>query len=214
MEEILDMLGERRRIVLAGCGTCVTVCGAGGEREVSVLASQLKMHFKKKGEDVEIREVTPRRQCDIEFIEDVRPHVEGADCIVSMACGAGVQLTAETYREIPVFPALNTEFIGVATEAGTWSEFCHGCGDCVLGLTGGICPIARCAKSLLNGPCGGSQNGVCEINPETPCAWHLIVERLSGRGMLAELEKVRPARNWWSDRSRGPRRVVREDMRR
>jgi len=213
IEEILEMVGDRRKIALAGCGTCVTVCGAGGEREVNVLASQLKMHFKQKGKDTEIREITPKRQCDIEFIEDIREHVEGVDCILSMACGAGVQLAANTYPDVVVFPTLNTEFIGVAEEAGSWSEYCHGCGDCVLGLTGGICPIARCAKSLLNGPCGGSQEGKCEINPDTPCAWHLIVERLTERGMLEELEKVQPARNWWTDRSGGPRKVVREDMR-
>jgi len=212
-EEILELIGDRRKIVLAGCGTCVTVCGAGGEREVEVLASQLKMHFKKKGEDIKIKEISPKRQCDIEFIEDIREYTEGADCILSMACGAGIQLAAEVYKDIPVLPAVNTEFIGAAEEAGTWIERCHGCGDCVLGLTGGICPIARCAKSLLNGPCGGSQNGLCEINPDVPCAWHLIVERLTERGMLDILQKIQPARNWWKDRSSGPRKIVREDMR-
>ena len=208
------MIGDRKKVVLAGCGTCVTVCGAGGEREVSVLASQLKMRAKQNGKEIEVIEVTPKRQCDIEFVEDIREHVEGADCILSMACGAGVQMTAEKYQDIPVFPALDTEFIGVAEDAGIWEERCHGCGHCVLGLTGGICPISRCAKSLMNGPCGGSQNGICEINPDTPCAWHLIVERLTARGMLDELEKVQPARDWWGDRSKGPRKVAREDMQR
>lgn len=212
IDEIIAMIGDRKKIALAGCGTCVTVCGAGGEREVSVLASQLKMHFKQSGVDVDIREVTPKRQCDAEFVEDIRKHTEGADCILSMACGAGIQMSAERYKDKIVFPAVNTVFIGVAEEAGVWTERCHGCGDCVLGTTGGICPISRCAKSLLNGPCGGSQNAICEINKDTPCAWHLIVERLTERGMQAELEIVRPARNWWTDRSKGPRKIVREDM--
>ena len=212
IEEIVKLIGDCRHIVLAGCDTCVTVCGAGGEREVSVLASQLKMHYQQKGIDVDIREVTPKRQCDSEFVEDIRAHVEGADCILSMACGAGVQMAADRYPALPVYPAVNTEFIGVAEEAGVWAERCQGCGDCILGITGGICPIARCAKNLLNGPCGGSHGGKCEVKTDRPCAWHLIVERLSERGKLDVLEEVLPAKSWWTDRSGGPRKVVREDM--
>jgi len=108
-----------------------------------------------------------------------------------------VQTLAELFPELPVFPAQNTLFIGTEErEAGTLEERCAACGDCLLALTAGICPIARCAKGLLNGPCGGSQNGKCEVDPEKDCAWALIIERLEKAGRLHVLEEIRPPRNF------------------
>ncbi len=213
LEEIVGMLGSRRKVLLLGCNECVTVCGAGGEREVAVLASELRLLGQKGGGAYDIREHTLERQCDYEYIDQVRSFVDDYEVVLSMACGAGVQYVADTYRTKLVMPALNTTFIGVTLEQGVWSERCQGCGTCILDMTGGVCPIARCAKSLLNGPCGGSSGGKCEVDRETDCGWQLIVDRLKELGQLDRYEEIIPVKDWRTGRDGGPRRRVREDLR-
>ena len=157
-----------------------------------MLASELRLWSAKEGQELEIREHTLERQCDHEYIDQIRPFVEDYEVILSMACGAGVQYVAEKYRTKPVLPAINTSFLGVTLEQGVWSERCQGCGTCILDKTGGICPIARCAKSLLNGPCGGSSNGKCEVDKETDCGWQMIIDRLKELGQLDRYEEIIP----------------------
>ncbi len=208
MPAIEEMLAPYKKIALIGCKGCVTVCNAGGKKEVGILSAQLKL----MRPDLEITEVTPERQCDPEYVESVERYAEGQDAILSMACGAGVQLMAEHYHGLPVLPALDTTFIGVTEKAGEYVERCQACGSCKLHLTGGICPIARCSKSLLNGPCGGSVDGHCEIDPGVPCGWQLIVDRLTELNQLDNYEKIAEAPNWATSRDGGPRRITREDL--
>jgi hypothetical protein len=111
-----------------------------------------------------------------------------------------------------VYPGVNTKFLGGTNEPGLWTENCQSCGDCILDRTGGICPIARCSKSLLNGPCGGSQNGKCEIDKDIDCAWQLIYDQMKGLGRLDDLLKIEPIKDWSKNRDGGPRKVVREDL--
>jgi len=212
LEEILGMLGSCRKVLLLGCNECVTVCGSGGEREVAVLASELRLCAQKEGKEIEIREQTLERQCDYEYIDQVRSFAGDYEVILSMACGAGVQYVADTYRTKLVVPALDTTFIGVTLEQGVWSERCQGCGTCILDMTGGVCPIARCAKSLLNGPCGGSSGGKCEVDRETDCGWQLIIDRLQALGQMDRYEEIIPVKDWRSGRDGGPRRRGREDL--
>ena len=212
MDEIIAYVGSRQRILLVGCNECVTVCAAGGRKEVSLLAAALQMAYMQKGRTLDVTEITLERQCDPEYVEELAPQMDRAEAVLSMACGCGVQEIARRFKDKPVFPALNTEFMGASERQGVWAERCQGCGDCVLGLTGGICPIARCAKRLLNGPCGGSSNGKCELNPETDCAWQLIWERLKALDMTDRYEDIMPARDWRTSRDGGPRRIVREDL--
>ncbi len=212
MDEIIAYVGSRQRILLVGCNECVTVCAAGGRKEVALLAAALQMAFMQKGRTLDVTEITLERQCDPEYVEELVPHMDRVDAVLSMACGCGVQEIARRFKDKPVFPTVNTEFMGASERQGVWAERCQGCGDCVLGLTGGICPIARCAKRLLNGPCGGSSNGKCELNPDTDCAWHLIWERLKALDMVARYEDIMPARDWRTSRDGGPRRIVREDL--
>ncbi|MEE8382158.1 MAG: methylenetetrahydrofolate reductase C-terminal domain-containing protein, partial [Thermodesulfobacteriota bacterium] len=167
IKDVLSMIEPYSKIILAGCRGCVTVCSAGGEKEVEILSSALSLARKNEGKEIEIKEVTLERQCDPEYLEQVRSFVDDYEAVVSIACGAGIQFMAEMYRKTPVYPGIDTNFIGVAVEQGVWTERCQACGNCKLHLTGGICPIARCAKSLLNGPCGGSASGKCEVDPET-----------------------------------------------
>jgi len=212
-EEIVGMLEGYRRVLVLGCRECVTVCAVGGEREVGVLASELRLYYGREGREVEVGEAVLERQCDYEYIDSIRSLVGDYEVVLSMACGAGVQYVAERYRERVVLPAVDTTFLGVTVEQGVWSERCQGCGECVLHLTAGICPVARCAKSLLNGPCGGSSGGRCEVDREVDCAWQLIVDRLKALGQLDRYREIIPVKDWSRARDGGPRRRVREDMR-
>ncbi len=212
LEEIIDYVKPFKRILLLGCNECVTVCAAGGRKEVGLLASGLQMAMLKTGSSIEIREHTLERQCDPEYVEELVPMIDGADAILSMACGCGVQQLAMRFREKPVFPAVNTKFMGGSQRQGVWDERCQGCGDCLLGITGGICPIARCAKQLMNGPCGGSCDGKCEIGEDVECAWHLIWERLKALGLQDRYLEIMPAKDWRPAGGAGPRKIIREDL--
>lgn len=212
IEEIIEEVKDYTSILIAGCNECVTVCEAGGKKEVGVLASALRMYFMNQGKDVKIDEVTLERQCDHEYLEEIRNNIDQYDAVLSLACGVGVQFMAEKYFNKPILPGVNTCFLGVTEERGVWTERCQACGQCILASTGGICPVSRCAKRLLNGPCGGSSNGKCEINPDLDCAWQLIVDRLKELDRLDDYEKLTPIKDWSTDRAGGPRKVVREDV--
>ncbi len=212
IEEIIEEVTGKERILILGCNECVTVCEAGGKKEVGILASALRMYFLNQGREVRIDEKTLERQCDHEYLDEIRDIVDDYDAIVSIACGVGVQFTAEQYHATPVYPGVNTCFMGVTERRGLWTERCQGCGQCLLARTGGICPVSRCAKRILNGPCGGSTKGKCEINPELDCAWQLIIDRLKAVGRFDDYEQLLPIKDWSTDRAGGPRKVVREDV--
>ncbi|MCJ7749936.1 MAG: methylenetetrahydrofolate reductase C-terminal domain-containing protein [Armatimonadetes bacterium] len=215
LDEIWEFVQGYRRLLVVGCGGCVTVCLAGGEAEVKTVASALRIAARRERCQQEILEDCVTRQCEPEFVEALRARVagEGIDAVLSLACGVGVNFLAERLGDVPVFPGINTRFLGAAVEAGVWVEMCAGCGNCMLHLTGGICPVARCSKSILNGPCGGSNGGKCEISPDLDCAWALILERMKRLGTLDRLLEVTPPRDWSTSRHGGPRRTVREDVR-
>lgn len=222
-DEIKTIIKDAERILIVGCGTCVTVCFAGGTKEAAILGSALRMatrlngqsDFKAPETDIEIKieEVTVQRQCEWEYIAPLEATLETYDLILSLGCGVGVQTLAERFPTKRIVPGLNTKFMGFPTEQGIWEERCQACGNCLLHLTGGICPITRCSKQLFNGPCGGSQNGCCEINPDTPCAWELIWERMTALGLEDQLLQVQPPKDWTTSRDGGPRRIIRDDLR-
>ena len=212
-EEIRAMIAGHKKILVLGCGTCVTVCFAGGSREAAIVAAELRMASKLDGNSKSVADVTVQRQCEWEYLDTIAEQVKDVDVVLSLGCGIGVQAIAEHFPNPWVVPGLNTKFMGLPTEQGTWAERCAACGDCILGLTGGICPIARCSKSLLNGPCGGSVDGHCEVNAEIPCGWQLIYDRLSSMGKLEALMDIQPPKNWRTSRDGGPRKIVREDLR-
>jgi ferredoxin len=213
IKEILKKTKDYRRLLVVGCGSCVTVCFAGGERETAALASGLRLGARHEERELEVATEMTLRQCEWEFVESLADKVDSADAVVSTACGVGVQAMAERYPDKRIFPALNTDFMGMPVEQGVWLENCGGCGNCVLDVTGGICPIARCAKSMLNGPCGGSQGGKCEVSSEIDCAWQLIFERLKRQDLLHLLTELTPAKDWSTARDGGQRKIVREDLR-
>ncbi|MBC7341521.1 MAG: methylenetetrahydrofolate reductase C-terminal domain-containing protein [Clostridia bacterium] len=213
LAEIWQMVSQHQRLLVVGCGTCVTVCLAGGEKEVGILASSLELIALRQNQNLKVVEKTIIRQCEKEMVRELEAEAREVEAIVSLGCGAGVQTIAEIFAGLPVYPGLNTSFIGIPEEQGVWSERCAACGNCILDRTGGICPIARCSKSLLNGPCGGSQNGKCEIDPTIDCGWQLIYDRLKTLGQLNKLEEILPPKDWSTNRDGGPRRIDRGDLR-
>jgi ferredoxin len=213
IEEIIDEIKDFNKVLIAGCDGCVTVCEAGGSKEVQVVASALRLYFSKESKRMEIEETSLTRQCDKDYLQQLLDTIDDYDAIVSLACGAGVQFMAEMYRKKPIFPGVDTCFIGVTEERGVWAERCQACGQCILASTGGICPISRCSKRMLNGPCGGSENGKCEVSPDTDCGWHLIYERLKELGQLEFFAEPTDPKDWVSSRDGGPRKIVREDVR-
>jgi ferredoxin len=211
--ELIEILTDHNKVLVLGCGTCVTVCLAGGQREVGIIASALRMASKLRGQELEVEELTIERQCDNVFIETATEAVERNDAILSLGCGAGVQAIAERYSHKPVYAGLDTTFIGILEERGIWTEKCSACGACVLHNYGGICPITQCAKRLLNGPCGGSREDRCEVRDERPCAWQLIYQRLKEIDQLDRLRQIQEPKNWATSLDGGPRVIIREDHR-
>jgi ferredoxin len=212
LEEIAALISEFHKVLILGCGTCVTVCLTGGEREAKALARELSHPrlYSHAPPSFEVKSI--ERQCERDMVKAFMNVPAGCDAILSLACGAGVQTVASLFSQTPVLPALNTTFLGALDEPGLWQEKCYGCGDCVLALTAGICPVARCAKRLFNGPCGGSRDGKCEINKEVDCAWSLIIARLTNLNRLDLYEKIIPPKDWSADRGGGPRALRRQDM--
>jgi ferredoxin len=208
--EIKEMVEKGKKVLVVGCSGCVGVCLTGGDKAVELLAKQLRMSF---GFAKEFGELTLTRQCDREFIDKARDEILSFDVVLSMACGAGVQLMAEMLFPREVLPAMNTTFLGANKDVGIWVENCHGCGDCVLDETGGICPRARCSKSMVNGPCGGTtKDGKCEVSKEMDCGWNLIYERLKELARLDFMNTIQPALDWSKDRSSGIRKLVKKEL--
>ncbi len=195
-EEIKAMLDGCSKILVLGCGTCVSVCMSGGEKDVELLASQLRLAFEKEDKKVQIDEATIQRQCDREYFDELKDKIDQYDVVVSTACGAGVQLAAELYETRVVVPGLNTTFIGIAQGEGIWDERCRACAQCVLGETGGICPVTVCPKGLMNGPCGGTNEGKCEVDKDKDCAWTLIYRRLEKQGRLDSIREIHDPRDF------------------
>jgi ferredoxin len=210
---LLAIVENHRKLLVLGCGTCVTVCLAGGQREVTIIASALRMAARLKNLPLEIEEMTIERQCDNVFLEQAADAIERNDAVLSLGCGAGVQAVAERYHTKPVYAGLNTTFIGILEEQGIWTEKCAACGACVLHEYGGICPVTRCAKHMLNGPCGGSREDRCEVRPDVRCAWQLIYTRLKEIGQLERLHRIAPPKNRSRSLDGGQRLIVRQDHR-
>jgi len=204
LEEIVRTLGTARKVVLVGCGTCPTMAGTGGVKEVGEMASRLE----DEGIETVSHTVIPVA-CEPltgEAREEFAAMLAGASAVLVLSCSLGVRMVSD-YTQLPVLPALNTLFIGREAEPGFFVEECAQCGECVLGDNGGICPIVSCAKSLFNGPCGGSVGGKCEVSSDLPCGWQLIYDRMKALGRLDELSVVQPYKDWSKSVSGGARRM-------
>jgi len=194
LEQILDYLKNAKSVFIVGCGRCATSCETGGEKQVEEMAKKLSAKGKKIPGSVVVE-----APCDDRLVSRELKAESGklreADALLVMSCGAGVQTVADMIEK-PVFPALESLFLGRTKRLGKFYEECIMCGDCILDETEGICPVARCSKHLLNGPCGGSHNGKCEVDQKYDCAWYLIFERLKARGKTEQLKKFRKPKDF------------------
>jgi len=192
-DEIKEQLANIDRLFIIGCGTCTTMTKTGGIDQVL----EMKDRLQELGKRVSGWTVIPTA-CDdmteVAMKENSRA-IEDANCILAMPCALGVHRIS-SYIDRPVIPALDTLFIAVEDAPGYFREVCAQCGQCVLGETAGICPITACHKGLVNGPCGGTNNGKCEVDKEKDCAWTLIYERLRDQGRLDLMRKYHPPKNF------------------
>jgi len=208
LEEILGFLSPHKKILIVGCDGCTQP--PRGLKEAKTYAMLIEMGGKLKNKQFQCKATTVAKQCDNHICATtLTPQAEGVDAVLSLACGAGVQTLTEVFPEIPVYPGQNTVFIGSQErESGTLHEKCKACGDCILGETGGICPVTTCPKGIMNGPCGGCVNGKCEVpfevrdekgnvieTIEKDCAWYLIYDKLKKLGRLDLFRRYRPPRN-------------------
>ncbi len=205
VEEIASSIAGYRTLLVLGCGGCVTVCRSGGDAEAYDLARELSRLEHHRGKPPELVVDTIERQCENDLVREFLKVPVETEAVLSLACGVGVQIVADVLEPLPVIPALSTTFMGGSDEPGIWREKCRGCGDCLLASTAGICPIALCAKRLLNGPCGGSRGGQCEVGTETPCAWARIHDRLERQGRSDMMDEFRGFRDWRKAGSRTSR---------
>ena len=202
LEEILSYLVGDKSIFLIGCKGCAEGWGSGGEKQVA----EMKNTLQEKGKTV-TGSVGVDMLCDAALtklkLRAYKKEIAAADSILVLTDGAGVQTVAELVNKV-VHPGCNTLSSGGAHAEWKEAERCLECGDCVLEFTGGLCPIARCSKHLLNGPCGGSQGGKCEVDPNIPCVWQQIVDRLAKLGQLDKLERLVTPKNWSVSLTSGP----------
>ncbi len=212
-EEIEEAVSKYSDLIVIGCGGCATVSHTGGEPEVARMADKLR----DIGKNI-LATGIPERTCYIQHtsatLEAMRETLDSADAVVVLGCGGAVQTVrqaTEEYKLIkPIVSALNSVgHMDTLVPDALWMERCSECGDCMLNETGGICPITLCAKGLVNGPCGGTRDdGTCEANPDQPCAWQLIYERLKSLGQLDNLRRIRKPKDW--SKNSKPRRIVRD----
>lgn len=192
-DQVLDALSGYQRIFLVGCNLCADLCCSGGKKEVL----QVKGDLEALGKDVIGYKVVDAACHFLETkkeLKDAQPDLRQVEAILSLACGAGSQILA-SFIEKPVFTAVDTLFLGTIERWGRFAEVCSNCGDCVLNFTGGICPITRCPKGILNGPCGGMSKGKCETDPQRECVWVEIYNILKLQGRLREFKRVFPPRD-------------------
>ena len=206
LEEILEGLKGHKNIFLIGCGECSTTCKTGGEPELAKMKAFLEEHGK-----TVVGSAIPNAPCiaaqtKTEFAKNMSK-LRSADAILVLACGLGVQSVKDNDRlALEVLPALNTVFGAVMDAKGSFQEKCSMCGECVLGVTGGICPVTLCPKGLLNGPCGGMDKGKCEVDKERDCAWVLIYRELEKRKKLEQMKKIHAPKDF--KRAQRPHKVL------
>ena len=196
LDDVLAFIAPYTNVLITGCDGCTQP--PRGLREAKTLSQLLELAGKLKKKGFNFKVTTVAKQCDNYLAASIlKPQMDNVEAVLSLACGIGVQTLSEVFPEIPTFPAQNTHFMGAEErEAGILEERCAGCGDCLLAVTGGICPVARCSKGLLNGACGGSKDGKCELSSDRDCAWCLIYEHLKKQNKLHLLKESRPPRDY------------------
>ncbi len=199
IDEIVKHIGEGEKVFVVGCNNCAWKCHSGGEDETRTMAERLK----RRG--IEVAGYTvPGNQgmslCKLDntrkvLMEDYAVQVQEADSFLVLGCGQGVHTVIDATDGGMVHPGCDTIFGGETVSETDIQEYCSLCGDCVIEFTGGLCPMTLCSKQLLNGPCGGAEDGMCEVDKERPCGWVMIFERLKKLGRLELLDTYQPPKD-------------------
>jgi hypothetical protein len=206
-KELMENIKKHKRFFLLGCSECATLCGTGGEPELNALKEELQ----KQGKEVTGTFVA-KTGCQVlgtkvELKKSSKEALEKTDCILVMSCGAGTQSAVELFENKAVYPTNDSLFLGNMTRMQMFDERCSLCGECILDQTGGICPITACPKGLLNGPCGGTNEGKCEVSPDIDCAWVRIYNRMKKIDQLDDMKKPIKPKNWSAHRKPMSRNV-------
>jgi hypothetical protein len=208
LDEILHSLEAHERVFLIGCGLCATTWGTGGEKETREMAARLT----EAGKECTGWIVTEEAACDARttrlLLRRNKDRIGPADALLVLACGAGVQ-TVASLVDVPVYPALNTLFLARLQNLSVCDERCRMCGECILAETAAICPVTLCPKGLMNGPCGGYEDGKCEVDRERDCAWVAIYERMEALGQREQFMVIHDPKDWRDDLH--PRSINRRD---
>ncbi len=192
-EDILNFVAHEDSIFILGCGDCATLCHTGGEEQVREMIDKLEK-IGKKITGTAIGKAPCHELDTARIFRQNKEQIKKSDSILVLACGAGTQAAREA-TDKKVHPGCDSLFIGNSKRHMNFYEKCSACGDCVLDEFGGICPVTRCPKSLLNGPCCGSNDGKCEVNNSLECIWITIFKRLKVEGRLSTLDKIHPPKN-------------------
>jgi ferredoxin len=201
-KDLMENVKNYKSFFLIGCSECATLCGTGGEPELK----SLRVALEAEGKQV-TGTLLPKTGCQtlgtkIELKKD-KEACDAAEAVIVLSCGAGTQSAVEIFPDKPVFPANDSLFLGNMTRFQMFDERCSLCGKCVLDKTGGICPVTACPKGLLNGPCGGTNDGKCEVSTDVECAWVRIYERMKRTGQLEEMRKSLEPKDWSAGRKPG-----------
>lgn len=203
--ELLKKIKKYNSFFLIGCSECASLCGTGNEDALNEFAALLEAEGKKV-----TGKVVPKTGCQtlgtkIELKKD-KEACDAAEAIIVMSCGAGTQSAVEIFPDKPVYPSNDSLFLGNMTRFQMFDERCSLCGECIIEMTGGICPVTNCPKGLLNGPCGGTNDGNCEVSPDIKCAWVRIYERLNKINRLEDMKETLDAKDW--SKGQKPRTLV------
>ncbi len=192
---VLDMLGGVRKVFLLGCSECASLCGTGSPEALEAMKETLEA----AGKEVTGAFVA-KTGCQVlgtkVELKGHREAVDAAEAVLVMSCGAGTQAMVEVFKDKKVYPANDTSFLGNMTRFQHFDERCSMCGECIIDMTGGICPVTTCPKGILNGPCGGTNNGMCEVSPDIECAWAKIYARMERTGELDRMKEILPPKDY------------------
>ncbi len=194
-KDLMENIKNYNSLFLIGCSECATLCGTGGEPELISMKESLEAEGKKVTGAFVAKTGCQILGTKVE-LKQFRDALAETDCILVMSCGAGTQTAVELFKDKPVYPTNDSLFLGNMTRIQMFDERCSLCGKCILDKTGGICPVTACPKGLLNGPCGGTNNGKCEVSSDIECAWVRIYNRLKCLDQLDEMRKTAEPKDW------------------
>ena len=193
-DDLLDSIREGP-VFIVGCNECATLCHTGGEEEVLAMKDALE----KKKINVTgwvILEPACHLNNDKRLLKSHKTETDKSKKILVLACGNGVQTVSEIFKDKGIISGTDTLFLGEIKRATEFEKRCTMCGECLLDIFGGFCPVSRCPKSMLNGPCGGSMDGKCEVDPDIDCIWDIIYKILKEKGQLHRLKEIQKSKDW------------------